>query len=42
LIAGVMVAVGVRWRRWTAHPQTASFWCLMIICVLALEGLKVL
>jgi hypothetical protein len=22
LIAGVMVAVGVRWRRWTAHPQT--------------------
>jgi len=21
LIAGVMVAVGIRWRRWTAHPH---------------------
>jgi hypothetical protein len=28
LIAGVMVAMvaaGVRWRRWTAYPQTAPF-----------------
>ena len=42
LIAGVMVAVGVCWRRWTWHPQIAPFWCLMFICVLALEVLKVL
>jgi len=45
LIAGVMAAMaaaGVRWRRWTAYPQTVPFWSLTIICVLALEVLKVL
>jgi len=45
LIAGVMAAMaaaGVRWRRWTAYPQTVPFWILMIICVLVLEVLKAL
>jgi hypothetical protein len=45
LIAGVMAAMAaavVRCRRWTAYPQTAPFWSLTIICVLALEVLNVL
>jgi hypothetical protein len=45
LIAGVMVAMvaaGVRWRRWTAYPQTAPFWSLTIICVLVLDILNAL
>jgi hypothetical protein len=45
LIASVMAAMataGVRWRRWTVYPQTAPFWSLTIICVLALEVLNVL